>query len=289
MAETENVSRSPLRLLLTIFFVTVVPLAIGVYMAPQLIPQPQVGIIRLSGDIYSYSTYEVVEQLAYARQDPSVKAVVLVINSPGGSASHSEELFLAVLNARQDMPVVASVDVVAASGAYYMAVAADEIYAKPTSFVGSVGVIASLPGDVFIEDDLLTTGPYKGFGGTRDGTVRQIEQAKFSFLEAVRVGRGERLDMGLDVLSRAEVYSGVQSLRFGLIDGLAATDEAIGRAADLAGLARYEVVELYPLALGDETAVYTYQPPPLDPNQLWANPTNLPTGIYYRYLAPPQP
>jgi protease IV len=155
--------------------------------------------------------------------------------------------------------------------------------------VGSVGVIASLPGDVFIEDDLLTTGPYKGFGGTRDGTVRQIEQAKFSFLEAVRVGRGERLDMGLDVLSRAEVYSGVQSLRFGLIDGLAATDEAIGRAADLAGLARYEVVELYPLALGDETAVYTYQPPPLDPNQLWANPTNLPTGIYYRYLAPPQP
>lgn len=289
MAETENGSRSPLRLLLTIFFVTVVPLAIGVYMAPQLIPQPQVGIIRLSGDIYSYSTYEVVEQLAYARQDPSVKAVVLVINSPGGSASHSEELFLAVLNARQDMPVVASVDVVAASGAYYMAVAADEIYAKPTSFVGSVGVIASLPGDVFIEDDLLTTGPYKGFGGTRDGTVRQIEQAKFSFLEAVRVGRGERLDMGLDVLSRAEVYSGVQSLRFGLIDGLAATDEAIGRAADLAGLARYEVVELYPLALGDETAVYTYQPPPLDPNQLWANPTNLPTGIYYRYLAPPQP
>jgi protease IV len=139
MAETENGSRSPLRLLLTIFFVTVVPLAIGVYMAPQLIPQPQVGIIRLSGDIYSYSTYEVVEQLAYARQDPSVKAVVLVINSPGGSASHSEELFLAVLNARQDMPVVASVDVVAASGAYYMAVAADEIYAKPHFVCGQRG------------------------------------------------------------------------------------------------------------------------------------------------------
>ncbi len=288
MVESENGSRSPLRFLLTIFFITIVPLAIGLYLAPQLIPQPQVGVIRLSGDIYSYSTYEVVEQLAYARQHPSVKAVVLVINSPGGSASHSEELFLAVLNARQDMPVVASVDVVAASGAYYMAVAADEIYAKPTSFVGSVGVIASLPGDVFIEDDLLTSGPYKGFGGTRDGTVRQIEQAKFSFLEAVRVGRGERLDMGLDVLSRAEVYSGVQSLRFGLVDGLAATDEAIRRAAELAGLARYEVVELYPLALGDETAVYTFRPPALDPDQLWANPTNLPTGIYYRYLAPPQ-
>lgn len=289
MAETDNMSRSPLRLIITILFVIVVPLAIGLYIAPKLVPQPQVGIIRLTEDIFSRSTYEVVEQLAYARNDPAIKAVVLVINSPGGSASHSEELFLAVLDARHDMPIVASVDVVAASGAYYMAVAADEIYAKPTSFVGSVGVIASLPGDVFIEDNILTTGPYKGFGGTRDGTVRQIEQAKFSFLEAVRVGRGDRLELGLDILSRAEVYSGVQSLEFGLVDGLFSTDEAIRRAADLAGLSSYKVVELYPLAFGDgETAVFSYQPAPLDLDQLWATPTNLPTGIYYRYMAPPQ-
>ncbi|MFO7538284.1 MAG: S49 family peptidase [Chloroflexota bacterium] len=289
MAANENISRSPLRLILAILFLLIVPLALGLYLAPKLVPQPQVGIIRLSEDIFSRSTYEVIDQLTYARNDPAIKAVVLVINSPGGSASHSEELFLAVLNARQDMPVVASVDVVAASGAYYMAAAADEIYAKPTSFVGSVGVIASLPGDVFIEDDILTSGPYKGFGGTRDSTVRQIERAKFSFLEAVRVGRGERLNMGLDVLSRAEVYSGVQALEFGLVDGLYSTDEAIQRAANLAGLSNYRVAELYPLALGDgETTVGRYQPPPLDLEQLWSVPTSLPTGIYYRYMAPTQ-
>jgi protease IV len=288
MAENETVSRSPLRLILTLFFVTVVPLAIGLYLAPRLVPQPQVGIIRLSEDIYGRSTHEIVTQLAYARQDPAIKAVVLVINSPGGSASHSEELFLAVLSARQDMPVVASVEVVAASGAYYMAAAADEIYAKPTSFVGSVGVIASLPGDVFIEDNILTSGPYKGFGGTRDSTVRQVEQAKFSFLEAVRLGRGDRLNMGLDVLSRAEIYSGVQSVSFGLIDGLLSTDEVIERAAHLAGLSGYKVVELYPLALGDGDSVVYYQPQTPDIEQLWAAPTNLPTGIHYRYIAPPQ-
>jgi protease IV len=290
MAENENGSRSPLQLILIVILITIVPLAIGLYLAPQLVPQPKVGIIRLSEDIFSRSTFEVVEQLAYARQDPAVKAVVLVINSPGGSASHSEELFLAVLNARQDLPVVASVQVLAASGAYYMAAAADEIYAKPTSFVGSVGVIAVLPGDVFIEDDILTSGPYKGFGGTRDSTTRQVERAKFSFLEAVSLGRGNRLEMGLDVLSRAEVYSGVQALEFGLIDALLSTDEAIQRAAHLAGLSNYQVVELYPLAFNDNglTAAAAYQPPPLDLEQLWAAPTNLPTGIHYRYIAPPQ-
>lgn len=288
MAENETASRSPLRLILTLFFVTIVPLAIGLYLAPQLVPQPQVGIIRLSEDIFGRSTNEIVSQLAYARQDPAIKAVVLVINSPGGSASHSEELFLAVLSARQDMPVVASVEVVAASGAYYMAAAADEIYAKPTSFVGSVGVIASLPGDVFIEDNILTSGPYKGFGGTRDGTVRQVEQAKFAFLEAVRLGRGDRLNMGLDVLSRAEIYSGVQSVSFGLIDGLLSTDEVIERAANLAGLSGYKVVELYPLALGDGNSTVYYRPQAPDIEQLWAAPTNLPTGIHYRYIAPPQ-
>lgn len=288
MAENETASRSPLRLILTLFFVTIVPLAIGLYLAPQLVPQPQVGIIRLSEDIFGRSTNEIVSQLAYARQDPAIKAVVLVINSPGGSASHSEELFLAVLSARQDMPVVASVEVVAASGAYYMAAAADEIYAKPTSFVGSVGVIASLPGDVFIEDNILTSGPYKGFGGTRDGTVRQVEQAKFAFLEAVRLGRGDRLNMGLDVLSRAEIYSGVQSVSFGLIDGLLSTDEVIERAANLAGLSGYKVVELYPLALGDGDSAVYYRPQTPDIEQLWAAPTNLPTGIHYRYIAPPQ-
>lgn len=288
MAENERANRSPLRLILTVIFLTIVPLAIGIYLAPRVVPQPQVGIIRLTGDIFSQSTHEVVEQLAYARRDPAVKAVVLVINSPGGSASHSEELFLAVLNTRQALPVIATIDVLAASGAYYMAAAADTIYAKPTSFVGSVGVIASLPGDVFIEDDILTTGPYKGFGRTRDSTVRQVERAKFSFLEAIRIGRGEELRISLDDLSRAEVYTGVQALEFGLVDDLLSTDQAIRRAADLAGLSGYEVVELYPLTFNDETGVVAYQPPPLDMDQLWTTPTNLPAGIYYRYIAPPQ-
>jgi protease IV len=288
MAAADNPNSSPLRFILSIFFIGILPLAFGLFLAPRLVPRPQVGIVRLSYDIYSASAFEIAEQLSYARNDPAFKAVVLVINSPGGSAAYSEELFLDVLNTRRQMPVIATIDLLAASGAYYMAAAADEIYAKPTSSVGSIGVIASLPGEVFLEEQLLTTGPYKAFGGTQDFFVRQIERAKFAFLQGIVTGRGVRLQADPDYLSRAEIFSGVQALELGLIDGLGANDDAIRRAAELAGLSRYDVVELYPLAVDAATAAsfYRYQPPAVDPAQLWARPTNLPPGLYYRYIVP---
>lgn len=275
-------------------------LAAGIYFAPQIVPAPKVGIVRLEYDIQSYSTAEITQQLAYAREHDDIHAVVLVINSPGGSAAYSEELYLDVLNTRNEMPILASVDLIAASGAYYMAAAAEEIYAKPTSFIGSIGVIASFGGPVFIDDQRLTTGPYKLFGGTSTGVVRQVEMAKHTFLDAVRIGRGDRLVASLEELSRAEVYSGVQALRMGLIDGLMGTDEVVQNAAALAGLRNYEVVDLYPLTFpppepveSTETPVVraifrtpatNYQPEPLDMARLWEVPADLPPGLYYRHF-----
>ncbi len=286
MEERQENGRSPLRMILFFVLVVIVPLAAGIYLAPRFVPRPQIGVARLDYDIASDTAYALTQQLAYARRDPAIKAVVLVINSPGGSAAYSEELFLDVLHTRRQMPVVASIDLLAASGAYYMAAAADEIYAKPTSNIGSVGVIAFLPGELFVEEDLLTTGPYKAFGGSRDSVTRQIERAKFAFLQAIETGRADRLVIDLDTLSRAEVYTGVQALEFGLIDGLAANDEVVRRAAQLAGLRGYEVVELYPLALegASGAAARAYQPAPLDAARLWAPPTNLPPGLYYRHV-----
>ena len=288
MAETNGNGRSPLRIILLVLIVVVLPLIVGLYAAPRLVAQPKVGVIRLSYDINSGTSYEITEQLNYAREHGDIKAVVLIINSPGGSAAYSEELYLAVLNTREKMPVVASIDLMAASGAYYMAAAANEIYAKPTSNVGSVGVIAQLPTEVYIEEDLLTTGPYKAFGGTRDGSVRQIERAKFAFLQAVSVGRDERLKISLTDLSRAEIYTGVQAWEYGLVDDLISTEEAISRAADMAHVKNYEVVELYPLTFNsDVNYLYgAYQPQPLNVEQLWVPPTNSPAGLYYRYIVP---
>jgi protease IV len=185
--------------------------------------------------------------------------------------------------------VVATIDLVAASGAYYMAAGANEIYAKPTSAVGSIGVISLLSDYVFIEEDVLTTGPYKAFGGTRDGSVRQIEMAKHAFLRAVSDGRGDRLQATLDYLSRAEIFTGVQAQQLGLIDGLMSNDEAIRRAAELANLRQggYDVVELYPLTFETTTGPEAYRPAPVDAARLWAAPTYLPAGMYYLYVELP--
>ncbi|MBK8432793.1 MAG: S49 family peptidase [Chloroflexi bacterium] len=286
MNHNDNVqTSSPLQIVL-LGIVALLILGAGLYLAPRWVPEPKIGVIRLNYDIFNLSAAEITQQLAYARTHDDIKAIVLIINSPGGSASYSEELFLDVLETRNNMPVVASVDLLAASGAYYMAVGADEIYAKPTSFVGSIGVISSFPSPVFIDEQYLTTGPYKLFGGTRDGAIRQVEIAKFTFLEAVQLGRGDRLTASLSELSRAEIYSGVQAERMGMIDGLLSTDAAIRRAAELAGLQDYEVVELYPLTFETEaeTPYFNYQPAIIDTTKLWAPPRNLAPGLYYLHI-----
>ncbi len=291
MAQDGAENRSPLKTILALLFIVVIPLLIGLAIAPRAVPAPQIGIIRLNYEINPFTAFEFREQLDYARNDPAIKAVVIVINSPGGTASDSENLYLEVLDARDDFPVVATVDFLAASGAYYIAAAADEIYAKSGSVIGSIGVISFLPDTGFIEEDILTTGPYKGFGGTRDGYARRTETLKFSFLSAVEAGRGEKLNADLDFLSRAEVFSGIRAQELGLIDGLRSTSEAIAEAGNLAGLRDYEVVELYPLAFAEDdaggTAVSLYQSAPIDTERLWATPADMPPGFYYRYMELP--
>jgi len=289
MDRANTSSNSPLRLIFAILLAFVLPLALGLYLAPRLIPAPQIGVIRLNYDIFDLTAREVVTQLEYAREEESVRAVVFILNSPGGSATYSEELFLNVLDTRREVPVVAAVDVVAASGAYYVAAAANEIYAKPTSAIGSIGVIGLLPGPIYLDDETLTTGPFKAFGATEDAMIRQAERSKFAFLEAIRSGRGDRLQVDLDVLARGEIYNGLQAVEMGLIDGIRSNAAVYERAADLAGIADYEIVELYPLAVGEEGILNAAHLPPLDIERLWAPPTNYPPGLYYRYIQPQEP
>ena len=289
MVQNDGDGRSPLRLILLFLVVIVVPLALGLYLAPRIVPTPKIGVIRLNYEISNATAFEFRERLLYARNDPAIQAVVIVINSPGGTASDSEDLYMDVLAARQELPVVATVDFLAASGAYYIASATDAIYAKPGSAIGSIGVISSLPDTPFLEEDVLTTGPYKSFGGTQDGYVRRAETLKFAFLQAVANGRAERLNADLDLLSRAEIFGGVRALELGLIDGIISTSEAYDKAAELAGLRDYELVELYPLTFGEDgpVAFNAYQVPAIDQEKLWATPVDLPPGLYYRYMELP--
>ncbi|MCA9953474.1 MAG: hypothetical protein KC434_02065, partial [Anaerolineales bacterium] len=90
MVQNDGDGRSPLRLILLFLVVIVVPLALGLYLAPRIVPTPKIGVIRLNYEISNATAFEFREQLLYARNDPAIQAVVIVINSPGGTASDSE-------------------------------------------------------------------------------------------------------------------------------------------------------------------------------------------------------
>jgi protease-4 len=120
------------------------PLLAGYLLALVLVPTPKIAVIRVEGEIWGSYTADISRALEQVGRDRAVRAVVLDVSSPGGEVSASEGLYFDLLKLREIKPVVASVDEMAASGAYYIACAADRIYAKPASMVGNIGVISIL-------------------------------------------------------------------------------------------------------------------------------------------------
>ncbi len=280
--------RSFLKAIVGVLLLLVLPLGLGYWLSVELIPTPQVAVIQIQGDIWGAYTAYLSQALEQAGQDPSVHAVVLDISSPGGEVSASEGIYYDVLKLRQKKPVFVSIDEMAASGAYYIAVAADHIYAKPGSMVGNIGVISVLPADDLLDEQLITTGPFKLSGGTQAAYVRRMDMLKQAFLQAIIAQRADRLQVGPEVLSRGEIYLGVQAQQMGLIDSLGSQAEAIAAAADLAGLRHYQVVDRTP-ELPEDWYWYSFIPNPPDPQTaatIAAPPDDLSPGLYYRYLEP---
>lgn len=267
--------------------VAVLCLLLGYLLSLYLVPTPQVAVIRVEGDLWGdYPTY-LNQALEAVAQDPSVRAVVLSIVSPGGEVTASEDLYFHVLKIRAQKPVVASVDQLATSGAYYLACAADQIYAKPASAVGNIGVVSILPEPDLVDEKLITTGPFKFSGGSQVDHIRQMEMLKESFLAAVLAQRAERLRVGKEVLSRGEVYFGIQAQQIGLVDEIGSQGEAIAAAARLARLRRYQVVDRSP-ELPEESFLLDFGFQGTTAHTAAASPEDLPPGFYYRYLEPPQ-
>ncbi len=232
------------------------PLILGVLIAAAL-PRPIIGVIYLNDAIYSYSAREMITQISYAREHPEVRAVVLVMDSPGGTVADSEAVYLELASLRETKPVVTSIGSMAASGGYYLSAGTDYIYAKPTSMVGNVGVIGWLPSAPAIYEDVASTGPYKMWGAPRDTFLRQMEMIKQGFYQAVVLGRGDRLKIGPETLLRGEIWPGSEALRLGLIDELGSESAAIEKAAQLARIRHYEVADLRDLA-GIQTIYFPF-------------------------------
>jgi protease-4 len=263
-------------------------LAVGILVSLVLIPTPQVAVIRVEGDIWGTYTAYVRQAMEEAGQDPAVRAVVLEISSPGGEVTASEDLYFEVLRLREQKPVIAAINEIAASGAYYIASAADQIYAKPGSTVGNIGVISILPEPDLVDEQLMTTGPFKLSGGPQVEAIRQLETLKDTFLAAILAQRENRLQVGPEVLSRGEVYLGLQAQQMGLVDGVGSRGDAVAGVARLARLRHYRVVDRTP-QLPDEGSLFGLRVEEASTAaSVAAPPKYLPPGFYYRYVEPQQ-
>lgn len=258
----------------------ILPLTIG-FLISMCIPQPVIGVIRLNDSIYSQTANDLITQIQFARQNPSIKGVVLVLDSPGGTVADTESVYLELISLRQTKPVISVIGSMAASGAYYLAVGTDYIYAQPTSDVGNIGVIGYLPAPPVVFEDVLSTGPYKMWGQPRDIFQRQMEMIKQGFLQAVKLGRSNALNISDEIILRGEIYPGTEALRLGLIDAIGSQSDAQVRTAILAKVRHYRVAELWDLSGLAEK----YQAAYLS-NTDSLNAANLNPGLYLLYLHP---
>ena len=219
-------------------------LLIFVYVFPG---QPKIGVIDIPFTVINDNTaYVITEYLNYARRDDSIKAVVVKITSPGGGAAASERLYLETRRLREEKPVIFVMNGLNASGGYMMAMGATHTYAQTTSLVGSVGVVTGA--DPLIppnpDEGVLITGPHKLQGFSRMEWVAAIEDLKDIFAQIVITERGEKLRITEDDLVQGDLYHGVRAVRLGLVDELGGDSEAFDKAAELAGIANYGLVDV---------------------------------------------
>jgi protease-4 len=246
-----------------------------------------VGVIHIEGAITSAEAAGIVTAVINrAISNSSVKAVVIKIDSPGGSAHLVEQIYLDILELKQHKPVVASV-VTALSGGYYIAVAADYIYTHPSSFVGNVGVMGVAPENLLPSEMNLESGPYKTTGFSKLLFPFNLSHALENFGGAVEAGRGSRLRLTPVELRKGMIYIGSEAVNAGLVDDVGSLQRAAEHAATEAGLETYMVVDIISGA-GVSGLSTTYQNETSfqwrDMTVATLNRLNPPPAIYYLYL-----
>ena len=217
----------------------------------------QIGVIVASGNILmgsqprgSIGAVSIAELIREARNDEQIKAIVLRIDSPGGSALASE-LIRQELELVQTIgkPVIVSMAGTAASGGYWIAATADEIWAAPTTITGSIGVFGILPTfeksltAVGVNYDGVETGPLSSgvspFEDINETTARVLQSTvEFTYRTFVDlVARGRNMDPdNVDRIAQGRIWTGLNALENGLVDQLGHLDDAIKSAASIAGI-----------------------------------------------------
>ena len=224
----------------------------------------KIAVIFAQGEIwYGEGGSDVIGQgiindaLKKAREDKNVKAIVLRVNSPGGSALASDIIWREIEITKQSKPVVVSMGDVAASGGYYIAAGADKIFAEPTTITGSIGVFGTIPNISELAENIGVNAEQVGTNKNsvdyslfepmndsfRSNVLEGIEASYETFLDRVAQGRGITMAQA-DSVAQGRVWSGVDAKRLGLVDELGGLDEAIEAAAKMVGLDNYGIRKL---------------------------------------------
>jgi protease-4 len=220
-------------------------IALGFIIPQYVFSRPKIGLITVPNvSFFGDTTAAISAMLTYALEQDDIKGVAIALESPGGGASTSEELFLQMVQLRSKKPVVVSAGSIAASGGYMMALGANWIYAKEGSILGNIGVVAGLVKPQLPSEDIIASGPFKQTGVPQQAWVQAIEILKESFVEKAVAQRGERLRLNRDQLADGRIYLGGEALKYGLIDEIGTVNDAIRKAAELAGVGQYKVVDI---------------------------------------------
>ncbi len=224
----------------------------------------KIAVIYAVGEIISgegndeiIGSDRIAKAIRKARKDSSIKAIVLRVNSPGGSALASEIMWRELVLAKKDKPVVVSMGNVAASGGYYISCMANKIYAEPTTITGSIGVFGMLPNmKNFLNNKLGLT--FDGVNTNANSDIgsaskplspyqyhviqKSVVDIYSTFISHVAEGRGMTTDE-VDAIGQGRVWSGVDAIDIGLVDELGTLDDAIEEAAKLASVDNYKLTK----------------------------------------------
>jgi len=198
---------------------------------------------------YGCSADMLVEQLHRARKDDRVKAVLLRIDSPGGTPAAAEEVYAEIMRTSDEKPVVVSIGDMGASAAYFIASATDFIMASPDSDVGSIGVIVQIANleelnrKIGVDYTIITEGEYKDIGSPYRPVTPQEhaiieDQMKVAYDNLIRgIAEGREMEEArVRELATGQTWPGVQALELGLIDGLGNYRDAVEKAGRLGGI-----------------------------------------------------
>jgi protease-4 len=225
----------------------------------------QIAVIYASGDIKSgdgdsddISSERLVKSIREARMDDKIKAIVLRVNSPGGSALASEVIWREVTLAKKSKPVVVSMGNFAASGGYYISCAATRIFAQPNTITGSIGVFGIIPNfqkalqdKLGITMDTVNTNKHSHIGSTmlpineREHGYIQKSVEKIYDVFTTRVADGRKLSKAMvDSIGQGRVWTGNDAVKINLVDEIGGLDAAVAYAAKLVNMKEFKLIEL---------------------------------------------